>query len=506
MRSKLEKNKFSAYGLGTLAIALTLTGCGGGGSDPGANPLTLDTSGERGALIASPAPTITFFRAAQLEALLTSAAPEILAVSGAPLCDLAVHKFEYSTVDGSGAVAKASAALMIPTALSDPANQGASCAGPRDIVLYAHGTTVEKDYNIANVADLSTTTNLTGEVNAGASEGALLGALFAAQGYVVIAPNFVGYDSSTTSYHPYVNHDQQAKDMLDSLMAGRKALEALSPTYRSTDSGKLFITGFSQGGSVAMATQKLMQDSNLSYTAAAPVSGAYQLTNFVDTIFVGNDGVRPLIPFGAPIFATMLIESYLNSYQLDVDRDDIYNEKFRTGIESLLPSAEFTSSTVRDNSLLPQFAVFEPTDPFEVGASLATPAFFDSTNFLIKSSFRDAYLANSGSAALLRAKVAENDLSGFRPTRPTFLCAGGNDPVVFTNVNHDAMETAFAAAGLPAGLVTTLDLQDPVQGNPFRVGFQGALAALTPQEAAVAYHSLVAPFCLAGARQFFSAF
>ena len=502
-----EKKGFGALTLSSVAISLTLAGCGGGGGDPGANPLTLDTSGARGALISAPPPVATFLTASAFNASLSgsTSGQGILQLAGTPTCDVAIHKLEYSTVDGAGNQAQASAAVMIPTASSNPTVQAASCVGSRPVVLYAHGTTVEKDFNIANLADVSGAT--TGEVNAGSSQATLLAALFAAQGYVVIAPNFVGYDSSTTSYHPFLNHDQQAKDMVDSLAAGRKALASLASTYRSTDSGKLFVTGFSQGGSVAMATQKLMQANNLSYTAAAPISGAYKLTNFIDAMFSGYTTATtpptPLIPGLAPVLGTMVIESYLNSYSLAINRDDIYNSKFRSGIESLIPSATKDFDGLLNNTSLPALALFEPKDPTETALGQAT-GLFDSTNFLIKSTFRTAYLTNTGSAALLRAKVAENDLSTFVPSKPTFLCAGGGDPVVFTSINHDAMETAFA--GLPAGLVTTLDLQDTPSGAfaQLQGGFQ--LAHPTPTSNLSAYHSNVAPFCLTGARAFFSNF
>lgn len=35
-------------------------------------------------------------------------------------------------------------------------------------------------------------------------------AIFAAQGYVVVAPNFPGYDGSTLGYYPFLNADQNA--------------------------------------------------------------------------------------------------------------------------------------------------------------------------------------------------------------------------------------------------------------------------------------------------------
>ena len=58
----------------------------------------------------------------------------------------------------------------------------------------------------------------------GNTEGALIAAMFAAQGYIVVAPNYAGYDTSTLAYHPYLNADQQSKDMMDALTAARTAL------------------------------------------------------------------------------------------------------------------------------------------------------------------------------------------------------------------------------------------------------------------------------------------
>jgi len=69
--------------------------------------------------------------------------------------------------------------------------------------LYAHGTQTDKT---ANLADITNTNN---------SEGALIAAVFAAHGFIVVAPNYAGYDTSTLPYHPFLNGDQQSKDMID---------------------------------------------------------------------------------------------------------------------------------------------------------------------------------------------------------------------------------------------------------------------------------------------------
>src|SRR6202007_2436583 len=111
-----------------------------------------------------------------------------------------------------------------------------------------------------------------------------LAALFASQGYIVVAPNYAGYDTSTLPYHPYLIADQQSKDMIDALSAARPALPLASLTTVA-DNGQLFITGYSQGGYVAMATHRAMQAAGTVVTGAAPMSGPSALAAFGVSVF-----------------------------------------------------------------------------------------------------------------------------------------------------------------------------------------------------------------------------
>src|SRR5580698_7204508 len=48
----------------------------------------------------------------------------------------------------------------------------------------------------------------------GQLDSALVAAFYAAQGFVVVAPNYAGYAGSTLPYHPFVNALQQSADMM----------------------------------------------------------------------------------------------------------------------------------------------------------------------------------------------------------------------------------------------------------------------------------------------------
>jgi len=112
----------------------------------------------------------------------------------------------------------------------------------------------------------------------------------------------------------------------------------------------------------------------------------------------------------------------------------------------------------------------------------------------------------------LRADLKANDMRSWTPAKPMLLCGGDQDPTVFFSVNTGTMQAFWA--GLPAGLVTVLDVNaTPNPQSPFaplQVGFQTTLANLLAsggQEAVVEnYHTTVAPFCTVAARGFFSQF
>ena len=91
----------------------------------------------------------------------------------------------------------------------------------------------------------------------------------AAQGFIVVAPNYAGYDVSSLPYHPYLNGAQQSGDMMDALSAARTALPTTFASSTS-DNGQLLVTGYSQGGYVALRTVQALQAAGQTVTAAAP--------------------------------------------------------------------------------------------------------------------------------------------------------------------------------------------------------------------------------------------
>ncbi len=507
-----------------LGATIVVAACGGGGGPLGEQ----NASPARGALMQSPPPRITSLTAADFTASLQASASGqgLLQLAGTPTCGVDVQYLKYGTVGGQGEATDASGALMVPT------GSDAKCTGARPILLFAHGTNITKSYNLADFTD---------QTNQAYSQAVLLAAMFAAQGYIVVAPNYAGYDSSSLSYHPYLNADQQSKEMIDILAAAKTALPRLmSPT---TASAKLFITGYSQGGHVAMATHRAMQAAGMPVTASAPMSGPYGLAAQSDATFYGN------VNAGGTIFTPMIFTSYQKAYgNLYSSPSDIYEAAYATGIESLLPG-NYDFTTVITSGKLPMTALFSSTPPAPAFASITPPTGTGATDALFATGFGSGNLINNstrlsylmdamahpdgvvpaftnGAPAAnpqnpLRMAAKLNDLRGWSPQAPVLLCAGNGDPTVFYSLNT-ALMGALWAPQVAAHLVTVLDVDSAPTGatDPFaaaKVGFAHSKTATInaavaagknpAAEVTMAYHgTLVPPFCTAAARGFFSQF
>jgi len=476
--------------------------------------------------------------AAQLSALLnsTSDGQQLLQVAGTPQCDIEIVTLRYRTVGGAGESANASAALMIPG--------GAACSGPRPTLLYAHGTTAYKKYNLA---DITQTDPRNGD---GASEGISVAAMYAAQGYIVVASNYAGYAGSDLDYHPYLNGAQQSADMVASLRAARAALYAPGSGRTAQENGKLFVTGYSQGGYVAMATHRLLQASGIPVTASAPGSGPYALAAMGDALAAGQVGI------GSTVFAVMVTTSYQRSYgNLYRHPPEFYESAYAPGIASLLPSMNSLDKIFAQGKLPPtqlfnstppalQFASLTPPTSPPLSPPELTPVFalgFGKAD-LVRNDYRLAMLEDAlvnpdgafpGSTAAmapaarptqpLRVDFKVNDLRNWQPHAPVQLCGGHDDPTVFF-FNATVQQAYWKNANVPAGLTSVLDVDAPIAGpnDPYAALKQGfALAKMNVAAQAVAggandggaaaviqaYHgTLVAPFCMVAARAFFGQF
>lgn len=359
-------------------------------------------------------------------------------------CDIKIEKVTYPTVGAVGERTNATAAIMLPSGNS------ADCKGDRPVLLYAHGTTTDKGYDFSQVGNAN---------NPAVSEANLIAANFAAQGYIVVAPNYAGYDSSDLGYHPYLVAEQQSADMVDALNSARTIISEQQKTNNAnytaiSDSGQLFISGYSQGGHVAMATARALEAQGKTVTAIAPLSGPYALSAFGDAIFTGNVNIGATR--FAPLLATGLNKAYGNIYN---STTEIFSPQYAN---TQLPSSLSFGQLVAAGQL-PDNALFQgkPTVNAvldQLPASELPFAFlgFAADKYLIKTDFRAAYVADAlqnpdsliaktgvlpaqNPQNNLRKALKANDLRGYVPKMPTLLCGGSQDPTVFYDLNTGSM-------------------------------------------------------------------
>lgn len=486
-------------------LMLFVSACGGGGTTTGGGAVTAVNPPPvpaplRGSTVGAPAPAAPRLEPTVLAALLEAGQPGTTKITGEPQCAITTFTVRYNTIGGTGEATEASAAVMLPS------GTGASCAGSRPVLLYAHATAPEKSFDMANL-----------QAN---SEARLVAAMFAAQGFIVVAPNYAGYARSSLGYHPYLNAVQQGADMIDALRAARASFGAIG----AKDSGKLLIAGYSQGGHVALATQRAMQAAGggeFAVTAVSGMSGPYALTQFGDTQFAGAPRI------GVTAFLPMLFTAGQRSGAgLYGAPSDVFEAKYAATIEALLPGASSLGELV-NNGQLPANALFA-ADSMPQASGYGK---YFGTGNLIKSSYRNAYLADlqahpcerSNAAPLdcapahpLRKWLLQNDLRNYLPAAPLMLCGGSGDPTVpYLNT---VSAGAYFHANPKLGELVEIDLDDtPGLSDPYRtpkLSFIAAKVALrlaainagdSPDRAVESnYHGgLVSPFCMVATRDFF---
>lgn len=532
-------------------LASTLAACGSD-NDSATTPPTKTgvASLPTGNLIKDPLTTKNLTPSA-LTQLFNTTDPDFSQVAATPKCGVRVEYMQYNTVDVKGNKTDATGAVFIPTGTD------ASCSGNRPIVLNAHGTATTKAYNFAEVGNAN---------NEAGPAATLLAALFAGQGYVVISPNYAGYDKSSLAYHPYLNAQQQSHEMADALKAGREVLRRTGSATNVADNGKLFVTGYSQGGYVTMATTRYLETLKEPVTAALPISGPYAMEAFGDVVFGGK------VMLGATFFAPLMARNYQEQYgNIYAKPSDMFAPANADEIPSLLPSASMTDMQLILSGKLPASAMFQkaPTGNSTLDAiSPSDPAFsfgFDAAQYLVKNDYRLGYLADAQKnvdwavpylqgytnyspvpATLpehpLRKALKANDLRGYLPTMPVIMCGGNQDPMVFFDVNTSLMKklwdtdtnkTSATKLGIiDIDVTNRATRQKPVyqtlgfdtvnnnsiqsQSEKMQAGFASKVQNIAAnaaanggnpsQAVAMQYHGLVTPYCMGVAQTLFSQF
>ncbi len=208
---------------------------------------------------------------------------------------VALYRVGYATPDVRGKETTASGLLVVPLAKDEPA----------PVVSYQHGTNAGRNAGPSR--------------NLKASQHLTVIAVYGAAGYLTALPDYLGFGDAAEPdlekyknpalihvpganheriMHPYCNAATEASACADMLIAAGEAAEKLGVKL----SGKLFLTGYSQGGQATMALHRhLENDSELKrrfkVTASVPLAGPHDIVRSVERILE-----KPNPIFGAATF------------------------------------------------------------------------------------------------------------------------------------------------------------------------------------------------------------
>ena len=301
----------------------------------------------------------------------------ITALGGAPECNVTLYAITYQTIGVQGEPADASEGFFVP---------GNGCKKPYPLVGYAQGTNVIKAQKITN----PTKRNI---------EPVVVAAIYAAHGDAVAATDYLGLGYSSYPYQPYLVVSAEASAVIDSMRAARAAANMLHVSL----SRSVLVTGHSQGGQAAMATQREIEASNAAefhLVADAPSSGPYALTQtLVDG--VTHPGQN------APVLAAYALTSYQHVYNnVYATPTDAFKQPYAAGIDTLLPVNTYAQAAKLDGTTLPL-----------------------KLNALLQPAFARAFESDPTTGG--RVDAAINDLlDGWTPVAPLALCGGSRDPQV----------------------------------------------------------------------------
>lgn len=170
-----------------------------------------------------------------------------------PVCAVDLFRVHYPSTDASGHPRTLSGLVAIPH------------EGPvKGWVLYCHGTLSDRTQSPSRYRGIGP-----------GSEPEIATAAFASGGYALAMPDYLGLGDDP-GVHPYPLNETNAQAGLDLMAALRRRLPAEVPPIAYN----LYVTGYSEGGGIAMWTvRKLEEAGGPLPVRAAPMSGAYDLTD-----------------------------------------------------------------------------------------------------------------------------------------------------------------------------------------------------------------------------------
>jgi pimeloyl-ACP methyl ester carboxylesterase len=286
-----------------------------------------------------------------------------------------LYELIYSTKWHDGTTINASGLYFAPTNMSDAIPQ----------LIYHHGTKIKVE-----------------RTNSIYREKAIC-AGFAADGYAVIMPDYIGLGKGEKT-HLY----QHAQSESDAAIDMYFAVQELNKSIALKTNNQLYLTGYSQGGHACLATHKRLQEDypEIAITASSPMSGAYHMSGAqADVMFS---------PYKDPAYLPYLLMTYNEVYNIT---GDSYLDLFVAPYDTLIPTLyKGHLDLFQINDYLPEI----PVD-------------------MVQPDLVEQYLNNPNFK--FRLALEENNLIDWKTDTPTQFCYCTEDKRVLKENSFIAYET-----------------------------------------------------------------
>ncbi|MEI6884997.1 MAG: alpha/beta fold hydrolase [Bacteroidota bacterium] len=263
--------------------------------------------------------------------------------------------------------------------------------------------------------------------------------LFSLFGYVVVAPDYIGYGASRDKVHPYYDVGSTGQVSADMLLAAKEYFASISRKVAH----KVTVMGYSQGGQASLAFLKFVETTPL-YQDAFIIDqvfaggGAYDLIKSYDTFVAKNYSSQPVtIP--------LLILGMNYGDSLDLDLSQMFAEPLLSHYKEWILSKEYTTDEVSD--------MMKETKLTKIMA----PQAFDTNNPNTKK-FRRALRNNS--------LIIYGKITNWRPNAKVTLLHATDDTIV-PYENTESAYQAFLMSGCNVKKVDISGKDHKEAGNDF---------------------------------------
>ena len=226
------------------------------------------------------------------------------------------YKIIYNTTDDNNKTVKASGVMIVPSKYNTTAEDAQKLLYMQSIgmpmVVNCHGTIFSNKEAPSVVIESSAATD---------DIGVLYSSIY---GFITLEPDYIGFGESKEHYQPYLLKKSSANAVVDFVKA---AIEfAQKNSIPILDTKDIYITGYSQGGAVALSALKVMQEDNLNVKIAVPMAGPYLLDPIAQHV-LSEDNIS------VPSFMAAAAYSYSKAYNHNVN--ELIQEPFASKLPTL---------------------------------------------------------------------------------------------------------------------------------------------------------------------------